>query len=254
MKILKYFVFILTIIYPTLSKSQIIEFGNCYGVDRHDKSMVRSTWNEKDFEKLSVVYDINYDEPKRGYNGVWSIGDREAYITDDSEIKELLNDGYKAIKVYDKFMVSINLSNETISIIKVYSSEMKDDRAETVGRFIDLKKKFPSKWNEDNQRNLDWITKFSIQEAEINKYKIEEYVGGIFIGRLFKDISYDDGRAIKLDIDTGSYKIGHFNKINQQEFTDWYFKCTKDYKNINIDTKSNKKTKSGIKNLLKKLY
>ena len=254
MKVLKYFIFTLTIIFPTLSQSQIIEFGNGYGVDRHDKSMVRSTWNEKDFKKLSVIYDINYDEPKTGYGGVWSIGDREPYITDDSEIKELLNDGYKAIKVYDKFMVSINLSNETISTIRVYSSETMDDRAEAVRKYIDLKKKFPGKWNEDNQQNLDWITKYSKQEAEINKYKIEEYVGGIFIGRLFKDISYDDGRAIKLDIDTGSYKIGHFNKINQQEFTDWYFKCTKDYKNIKIDTKNNKKSNSGLKELLKKIY
>ena len=248
---------LLTIYFLLIQSSaiaQIIEFGKCYKVDKYNKEMVRSTWNIQDYKKLSVVYDKIYDEPKVDNNGIWDLFDREPFVTDEEEIKYLLKDGYKALKLYDKFILSINLSNETITWLRVDSTDLIDNHDKYVRRLFDLKKNFPEKWNKKNQEELDFHYNINKIDTIIRKYKIVEYVGGIFIGKRLEDLAYSNGEAIKFDINTGSYKISSFDKVNQNNLSDFHYKCTKDYKNITLDINNNKNSNSGIKKLLKKLY
>ena len=229
----------LSIMFFTPSFSQIIELGKCYGVDTYDDEMVRSSWNADDFQKLSLFYFKSYDEPR--YNkkySSWELQTVENYVTDDDYIKDLLSDGYEPINRYKKFILSMNLSNETITVLKVYSAEILDIHIEKRIRLINLKKKYPDKWSNGNQTSLDWLYEASITESKIDKYKIEDYAGGIFIGRSIDD----NGKAIRLDLDTGSYKAGRYKNINKKTFPDTYYKCTKDYKNIVFDVESKKTT------------
>ena len=99
-KILPILIFYFLII-PNLSYSQIIELGKCYGVNRE---MSGTTWNKEDFQKLSVIYRKFYDVPKY-INENWMVQESEPYVTDNEEIKELLRDGYKPYKVYDKYHI-----------------------------------------------------------------------------------------------------------------------------------------------------
>lgn len=229
----------LSIMFFTPSFSQIIELGKCYGVDTYDDEMVRSSWNADDFQKLSLFYFKSYDEPR--YNkkySSWELQTVENYVTDDDYIKDLLSDGYEPINRYKKFILSMNLSNETITVLKVYSAEILDIHIEKRIRLINLKKKYPDKWSNGNQTSLDWLYEAGITESKIDKYKIEDYAGGIFIGRSIED----NGKAIRLDLDTGSYKVGRYKNINKKTFPDTYYKCTKDYKNIVFDVESKKTT------------
>ena len=233
----------------TPSFSQIIELGKCYVVDTYDEEMVRSSWNIEDFQKLRLFYFKSYDEPR--YNkkySSWELQTVENYITDDEYIKKLLNNGYEQIIRYEKFILSMNLSNETITVLRVYSKEILNTRIEKRIRLINLKKKYPDKWSDGNQTSLDWLYESSITESKIDKYKIEDYAGGIFIGRSIEN----SGMAIKADLDTGSYKIGRYKNINKKTFPDSYYKCTKDYKNIAVNKKS-KKTGSVLKLILKSI-
>ena len=187
MKLLKYFL-VIYFLFSNQLNAQIIEFGNCYSV-QNEKELVRTNWNLEHYKKLSVIYHKFLDQAEITNDNVWNLNSVDNLITDDNEIKDLLKDGYKVIKLFDKFIVSINLTNETISTLREYSSERQDITAISVSKYINLKNKFPDKWNKKNQRNLDWAKEFSKLETDIEKYKIEEYVGGIFIGRLIEDIS-----------------------------------------------------------------
>ena len=96
------------------------------------------------------------------------------------------------------------------------------------------------------------LVKIHLNKSTIEKYNVETYVDGLIIARNLEDIQYSNGRAIKINLNTMKYSWGFFDTIINEG--DNYY-CNKNYKNIDIKKNTiNKKSNSGIRNLLKKLY
>ena len=249
--------FFCLMIIPNLSFAKILEIGSCYMIKKGygENKFQNKSWNFEDFNKSNTLYAKVYDEPVRSDYDNWEIWEGEVSY-DDEEIKDLKKDGYLAIKRYDKMILSINLSNNTITELRVKTNDLLDFYYDIYLRLIKLKKKFPNKWSTSgkfpDEENLKFWQEASSEELDKKKFKIEDYVGGIFTGRQFDSLQYSDGWAIKVDLDKLTYKQWFYDKINNRNLGDVYI-CT-DAKNINTNKNRNKKSNSGLKELLKKIY
>ena len=255
MKIFKYFIFILTIIYPISSKSQIVEIGKCYYVDGYQ---TQNTWNKKDYINSNTIHYKFLSKPVRekiASTTIWKTRDVEFLLFEDDEIKYVQDLGYKKIKKLEKHVLSINLNNGIVTLLRVNSNDMTDYYRATMTKLIKLKKSFPNKWTYGkygDESNLDFFYEAISNKTTIEKYNVETYVDGLIIARHVEDMEYSNGRSLKIDLNKMKYAWGFFDRILNERF-DIY--CNKNYKNVDIKTnKPNKKSNSGIKNLLKKLY
>ena len=255
MKILKYFIFILTIIYPISSKSQIIEIGKCYYVDGYQ---TQNTWNKKDYINSNTFHIKFLNKPvriKSGPTDIWKVSEIESLLFEDDEIKHFQDLGYKKIKKQEKHILSINLNNGIVTRLMVSSNDLINYYSEQVTILNELKKTYPEKWtygNYGDQDNLNFFFDSTVKPTLIDKYKVETYVDGLIIANDIEDLQYSDGGAIKIDLNTMKYTSFLRSNIINKRY-DRY--CNKNYKNVDVKTnKPNKKSNSGIKNLLKKLY
>lgn len=250
--------FILTIyilVLPNLLFAQIIEIGKCYVSKEANRTKItKDFWNIEDYERSNTLYAKIYDKPfKEDNNRYWRVWGGDVLFSNE-KIKDFKKDGYMGLKRYDKSIISINLSNNTISELTVFSKDILDFYSEIYFALKALKNKFPNKWTNDDQQNLNLWLEVSKEEMKVRKFKIEEYVGGIFIGRQLNQLHLSYGQAIKVDLDKLTYTKNWYDKINNRDSAHIYH-CTDNYKNINSGKKSSKKGgNSSIKKLLKKLY
>tara|TARA_B100000965_G_C19541946_1_gene735984 strand:+ start:122 stop:889 length:768 start_codon:yes stop_codon:yes gene_type:complete len=241
--------------FPTLSKSQIIEIGKCYFVDGYQ---TQNTWNKKDYINSNTLHYKFLSKPvrqKTASTTTWKTKDGETFLFEDDEIKYFQDLGYKKIKKLEKHVLSINLNNGIVTELKVNSNDMINYYRTNITKLIKLKKSFPNKWTDDkygDEYNLDFFYRAISNKSTIEKYNVETYVDGLIIARNLEDIQYSNGRAIKINLNTMKYSWGFFDTIINEG--DNYY-CNKNYKNIDIKKNTiNKKSNSGIRNLLKKLY
>jgi hypothetical protein len=243
--------------FPSFANAQIIEIGMCYRIENYNNGVFKDYWNLEDHNKSNTLYYKFLDKPTKRNNQYWSLWEGE-WGTDNEDIKDLKEQGYKSVKMYEKTIITINLSNNTIIKLKVLTDDLLNHYSNVYSKLYDLKKKYPNKWRstggflDNDEEDLKfWFDKSTIK-MDIEKFKIEDYVGGIFMGRKIP-IKYIDGPGIKVDMDKLNFKeVTSYDYINNAN-AGFVSLCTDNYKNIN-NKKLNKKSNSGIKKLLKKLY
>ena len=99
---------ILTLIIINPSKAEIFEFGNCIpGSNSQLKNLYNNQYSADVWNKFNTLYFKFRTKAEKiyGENSAWSVADT-VFEKDlkEEDIKELLEDGYKKIKQYEKYI------------------------------------------------------------------------------------------------------------------------------------------------------
>jgi S1-C subfamily serine protease len=202
-------IIVLGFLFSGSAYASILEFGNCYG--KYGPGL----WNDEEYDKAKFHYYKYFENPKFK-NNRWRIRD---FITgydfyNDLELEEQneVEENYNKFLIFEKYIVSINTSASTVTVLKEISQEslnQSSDYRRTLGNLIKEKggSDFEKKWVED------WIPP---KKTSINKFFIADYVGGIIV-------AYDEqeNRAIKIDLNTLRINYGYKDSIYDTPFISW---------------------------------
>ena len=207
---------ILTLITINSSKAEIFEFGNCIsGSNAKLKGLYNNQYSADIWNKFNTLYFKFRNKPEKiyGENSAWSVVD-SVYEKDlkEEDIKELLDDGYKKINVFEKYIYSINTNNNSISLLRTYTDEYMRYRNNYSAEMKKLKKN--PKWNENDDLIYEKVS--SKKQTEIEKYTISEYVAGYMYGFRNDQAKYHPNErfGIKIDLENLIVTKNYMDKIN----------------------------------------
>ena len=232
---------ILTLIIINPSKAEIFEFGNCIpGSNSQLKNLYNNQYSADVWNKFNTLYFKFRTKAEKiyGENSAWSVADT-VFEKDlkEEDIKELLEDGYKKIKQYEKYIFSINTNDNSVSQLRIYTDEYMRYRNDYYNAMKKLKKN--PKWN----RNDDSVFKrvSSRKQTEIDRYTISEYVGGYMYAFDSDHAKYHPNErfGIKIDLEKLLITQNFMNKIDN-DFQNFSLLCSEE-----ISTSTNESGSSG---------
>ncbi len=229
-------IFFSSLIFNNFSYASIIEFGKCYG------SYKEELWNEENYNIAKNFY-RKYEEKPYLKDGKWIFEDFHTGhdlvddLNEDEETIKYVNEiieNYKNIKVHDKYIVSINTANSTVTILEEYTNERIDSLYLYYRTLAQLIKKGGGSEAQKNSAKNPYVP----EKTTIEKYSISDYVGGIILA--FNERGY----GVKIDLNTLNINYGSRDKPN---FQNPYFRwvCTENFNNQIADEGSKNKSSSG---------
>jgi S1-C subfamily serine protease len=194
----KFFFIIFLFLITTPVKANFITFNQCISATlaiednkyrdkfkkKSDVKWSQDLWDRQNYGFYFYQKFKEYEKSKMNY----LIGE-----INDKKQKELIKQGYKKIKIYEKYSFSINLASKVITELILNSDE-----------YVNIRN--------NNERSLystfpEEYKGYELLETEksyITKYKISAYADGIIIAQ---EINKNYGKPIKLTIDLNNNTI-----------------------------------------------
>ena len=220
-KILNILFISITISFPSFANAQIIEIGMCYRIENYNNGVFKDYWNLEDHNKSNTLYYKFLDKPTKRNNQYWSLWEGE-WGTDNEDIKDLKEQGYKSVKMYEKTIITINLSNNTIIKLKVLTDDLLNHYSNVYSKLYDLKKKYPNKWrstggfldnDEEGSRSSDDEEPFS---GIAFKIATDPFVGSLTFVRVYSGV-LSTGDSVFLPIKGKKERIGRMLQMHSNK-------------------------------------
>ena len=239
---------ILTLITINPSKAEIFEFVNCIPGSNHKlKDLYNNQHSNEIWDRVNTLYFKFEDEPYKvensyGTDSAWVVVDTVSEIhlgprDIEGDIKYLLDDGYKKIKQYEKYIFSINTNDNSVSRLRIYTDEYMRYRND----YYNAMKKFKKnpKWNKNDDSVFKRVS--SRKQTEIDRYTISEYVGGYMYAFDSDHAKYHPNErfGIKIDLEKLLITQNFMNNIDD-DFQNFSLLCTEE-----ISTSTNESGSSG---------
>ncbi|WP_440910429.1 hypothetical protein [Candidatus Pelagibacter sp.] len=238
--------------------AEIYELNRCIGMEEGQVRYVNAKWSEEFYKRQNVIYYEYLKEPRKivgseGYQIVWAQFGYEFF--DDEDVNEFEKEGTKKIKWRETYSYTIDIKNNLVTELVVYTDEFLDFRREILFKktqFYKEKGIYNGKLKQGISDDRDlWSKKIKIKE-----FRIEKIIGNLLIAHSADDYKYDpdDRHAIMINLDDLTVAYDYVKNLNNQ-YRRFFALCGNKYESVKNEENQTQKNQgsSALKSILKML-
>ena len=200
-----FFIFIL--FFSSNAHSSIIELEDCYLND----DLKSKKWNEADYN-LANTFFIKFTEHNRRESAEYPYGVRDSIRSYKGiNEEELLSKGYKKIKQWEKY--SITIDDRYITILRIVTDEWLENQREYKRRELERWEKYGTNLPASAVENF---RNYQFERRDIDKFKIDDVIANFIygVGQIFSVEINTDNLEFKQSLSLDTLKKGRRDPSN----------------------------------------